>query len=249
MAAKNTEKSEAINKAVAENAPDKLVDKGKQSSKTKNYGETKAVSIATDMSQVIEWIEEGQTLVFDPASFKELPKTVIEKLDTVSKDNYAWAMERQISRKSPAQRRREEYDREIATLSGNSKGRLEHKARKARRPRKGWHHTWLSPEDWDSWADEAGYRQVKFPGSDDEEIGRETGKPVRIGPEDLPELLLCEIPEEAYQKHLLAISRKSRDRYSMQKTQFAEGVEKLNSDLGLSKENAMTPRDFAENDF
>lgn len=249
MAAKTNDKTEAINNAVEENAPDKIVNKGKQSSNKKNYGERKSVSVATDLSTVLEWVAEGHTLVFDPASFKELPPAVVDDLDVISRDNYRWADDRQVTKKSFAEKRREEYDREIMTISGNAKGRLQRKMQVARRPRKGWHATWLTPSDWDDWANEAGYRQVKLAKDESEELGRETGKPVRIGPEDLPELLLCEIPEEAYKKHLLAISRKSRQRYSTQKQQFAQGVDKLNSDLGLSKDRAMTPRDFAENDF
>lgn len=249
MATKAGESTEAINQAIEENAPDKIVNKGKQSSKKKNYGEKRSVSVATDLNMVLQWLAEGQTLVFDPASFKELPESVLGDMDVISRDNYRWAEDRQVTKKSFAEKRREEYDREIMTISGNAQGRLKQKVRNARRPRKGWHVTWLTPDDWDAWGNEAGYRQVKMAKDDDEEVGRETGKPVRIGPEDLPELLLCEIPEEAYKKHLAAISRKSRQRYSTQKQQFAHGVDKLNSDLGLSKEHAMTPRDFAENDF
>lgn len=249
MAVKASEKKEAIDNAIEENAPDAVVNKGKQSSNKKNYGEKKSVSVATDLDTVLKWVAEGQTLVFDPASFKELPPAVLDDLDVISRDNYRWAEDRQVSKKSFAERRREQYDREIMTISGNAKGRLNRKMHVANRPRKGWHATWLTPSDWDDWANEAGYRQVKLAKDEKEELGRETGKPVRIGPEDMPELLLCEIPEEAYQKHLQAISRKSRQRYSTQKQQFAQGVDKLNSDMGLSKDKAMTPRDFAENDF
>lgn len=242
-AANKGQSTESINKAVEDNAPDEVNVSPSTAKKGGARVEKKVVTVADGYKTAVEYINKGMTLVFDPSDFLELPQSVVDDMNEASRENYYFARSQraEYTEKSFAEKRRESYDREqaIQTISGNSKGRLERKARDAGRPRKGYHHTWLTPEDFDDWAQEAGYKVVR--GKKDKD-GNE-GSAVRVGPEDKPELLLCEIPEERYKAHVEAVSAKSKARSKGQKAQFENRIEDINKQADLTGDRKLSVSD------
>jgi hypothetical protein len=224
---------------------DEVVNDGKTPKKKVNGGGEKPkkkggylVSVDNTPEEVLKLDKEGYELAFDLDRFLSLDDDVVEELSRKNYANYCVA-ENQIAQRelSKTKRRDPNYvqDWELGILGGNAKNRME-KALVG--VKKGWHGCLKAPDEVDE-ALSNGYKFV-YKLSDDKQKLVDEGKakpsdfaddpgtstPVRLGQEDKPELIAMQIPEEKWQKHLVAIGYKSKGRWERQKEDYFDKVER-----------------------
>lgn len=242
---------EEVNEAVEKNAESV----GQQPSSAKKKASKKRsveVDSRVSVEELLSLDSEGSVIVFDENNLPDLQDDVIRELSYENTKSYLVAKAKkeaseETSKKSFREKRREQWDKSpFATLSGSARDRKRSKERKARRPRQGWHLTWLVPEDFDSWAEEAGYRIVRMPKDKNETLGKEKGKKVVIGPEDAPELILCEVPQELYEQHIEAVRMKSKRRMAGQNEQFFQAVDHVNERHGIASSKGVKGVEVSE---
>jgi hypothetical protein len=184
------------------------------------------VDTSTPVTNIIEWSQSEEKVVFDWHSLPELSQETLEQLREEDRNAYYAQIGRREQAKKVAHEL--EYEHEIKvedslldTLGGNAGRKLEH------RKRKGWHQTWKRPDEFDD-AQEYGFRPVREnKEGENREPGYERG-PVRKIPRhsDTPELIEMEIPEDVYMRHLMAVGHLSRSKYQAHKENFHETMKR-----------------------
>lgn len=224
MAETKVKKTEAVREA-----DEKKAGVAKGQNKT-GKGQKYPVDVDNTPEQVVKLDSEGFELVFDIERFLTLEDEVVNELSRVNFKNYYVAFSQVKQKDGKTKSEEPDYSEwMLSPLGGNATKRMQ----KVLRKRRGWHQCLKSPEEWDE-AMADGYVPIRELNKKQEDlikdgkkkkedfVGYEDGEIAKIGKEDKPELLACEIPEEVFQRHLLAVGYKSKGRWSSNKREYAE---------------------------
>ena len=203
------------------------------------------VTLDTPMQTVLDSIEKGDELVFDHSSFLALPDNVVADMSKAQKDAYFTTKKMVEAKEGTNQlshhekRKRDWHERKISMIGGNAMDRLKHVAQKDAEIKKGYVARWLTPYDYRNWGETEGYQPVK---------AKESRKSIVIGPEDAPELMLCQVPEERIKEHRKARSLVSRERGSKakQRERLEQKTDEINRAAGAGKDKEIKVVDLAE---
>lgn len=171
----------------------------------------------TDGQEIVKWVREGGEVVFMSDDLPRLTDELLEDLPFRVVKEYKAAR-----KKAEAAVLSGELD--IQTLSGNASNKLKLRARP------GWHQTWKRPDELED-ALNKGYVRIREPNpkKGKEGPGQESGpiKTIKKGQGDV-ELIAMEVSQERYDRHVQAMTKKSRDAYARNKMGFASSVEEVN---------------------
>lgn len=195
--------------------------KGKAGSKSVGKAVKKGYKITatvdTEPSEVVEWLAEGHDVLFDEDA---LPKYSDEELEEFPYK----VVKRYKEAREQVEKRVLSGISDIETLSGNASTKL------MLRKRRGFHQTWKRPDEIED-AKRKGYIEVRE-AKGDEKPGYEKGPIIKImkgqGEE---ELIAMEINQERYDRHIKAMTAKSRKAYMSNKEGFAGSVEQFNRNV------------------
>lgn len=189
----------------------------KESTRTVKKGKIVGARIDSDPKELLEWIQKGATIAFDP---DELPPLSDEELEPFPYSTVKAYKEAKGKQKEKSEGKIEVLD----TLGGSAGNKL--KLRK----RRGFHQSWKRPDELDDALDK-GYVVIREKKKDSEGPGQESGPIKRIGKEDAAELVAVEVSQERRDNHVKAMTKKSRRAYTANKERFAGNVEQLNRNL------------------
>lgn len=177
------------------------------------------VSIETTMDELVKCVEKGQEIVWKEDDLPKFEEKDLEVLPYKVAKGYVDALKKREQKEKAALGSFQVID----ILGGNSLNKL--KLRK----RPGYHQTWKRPDEFDE-ALSYGYVQVRK-AKDGDKVGYEKGEVIKIGDKDKPELIAMEIRQDVYDRHVKAVSMKSRRAYTGIKENFAGVVEQVNRTL------------------
>lgn len=219
------EEKQVMNEAAKETSTSKQATKKKP----------KIVSLDTPLSEVLEYVENGDQLFFDHDKFLELPESVVRDMPHEQAKDYAIARSAHMRKTGQAMSNYEKRQKDWASqkmnlLGGNAIDKLKVIAERDADVRKNYELRWLTPYDYRNWAEGEGYHPVR---------SKETQKMIVVGPEDAPELMLCEVPRELIERHRKARSEISRGKVGKAREDLMTRTEELNRSAGATRESEM----------
>lgn len=202
-----------------------MAEKKKKEEDVASEGEDNGVKVAkkpkrvvaqmdTDPSDIVQWVKDGAEVIFMSDDLPRLGDEVLDELPLRVVKEY-----KEARKKAEAAVLAGIQD--IETLSGNASNKVK------LRERRGWHQTWKRPDELED-ALNKGYVRIRE-GKKGEKPGKESGsiKTIKKGQGEV-ELIAMEVSQERYERHIQAMSRKSRDAYKGNKQGFIDSVEEVN---------------------
>jgi len=194
----------------------------------KGKGKKVYVTVDNDVSDVLNWVNDGYDLLFegDPEKFLKLPTEVYKALPLVAKENYMMAREESLGRNpiTTVQEGLQGWKRDFNITPGDPSSKLQVKGKKER-----YEYRWSIPErigkrgtqGWEVDLDP----EIRTYDQHESEIGRPV--PKTVGGQQAPEYVLLR-----RRKDVAAEIRENRQaiydgRTSRAKDGFREGVERL----------------------
>lgn len=204
----------------------------------------KVISLDTSIEEVLECIESGVQVYFDHKKFLELPDDVVERMPHMQAQAYATAQHahKTLSGEGMSNYEKRQKDwksMKLNMIGGNSLDKLKVLAEKEADMKPNNVGRWLTPYDYRNWGEHEGYSPVR---------SKESGKMLVIGPEDAPEIMLCQVPRQRIEEHRRARSELSKSKVGKSKEDFVGRTEELNRAANVRKDKAMKVVDYGNMD-
>lgn len=187
-------------------------------------------TIETSFEDLIDCVEKKRNVVFTAGNLPVLSEEIIRELPYKMAQGFFVERQKELDGMKPAEPRIE-----YGKMIGGANSEL---VDKLLRPRRGYHQTWRTPDQFDE-SLRYGYTQIRENRRDSygnfcetAEPGYEQGEVIKLKTGDgKVELIAMEIPLRVIEEHNQAVSNLSNQAYEGNKEMLIEKIDRINADL------------------